>query len=54
MLIDELREQLKETEPTIKIIATYWHNAQREKRFQELEQLSQQENFWQRPEQANI
>ncbi len=54
MLIDELREQLKETEPTIKIIAIYWRNAQREERFQELEQQSQQEDFWQHPEQATI
>jgi len=54
MLIDELRERLKSTEPDIKIIEIYWRNAQREKRFQELEQQTEQENFWQHPQQATI
>jgi peptide chain release factor 2 len=54
MLIDELREQLKEIEPDINIISTYWQNRQHEKRFKELENLSQQENFWQDPDQATI
>ncbi len=54
MLIDELREQLKTVEPAINIITTYWQNTQHEKRFQELELLSQQEDFWQHPDQATI
>jgi len=54
MLIDELRERLKSTESDIKIIEIYWRNTQREKRFQELELQTEQENFWQHPQQATI
>lgn len=54
MLIDELREQLKSVKSDIKIIKIFWRNTQHEKRFQELEQQVQQENFWKHPEQATI
>jgi len=54
MLIDELREQLKEVGSDLQLFTTYWQNAEREERFAELEQQSQQEDFWQRPGQATI
>ncbi|MFI5333319.1 MAG: peptide chain release factor 2 [Candidatus Babeliales bacterium] len=54
MLIDELQEQLKSIEPDIATITTYWHQSGIEKRFQELESMSNQENFWQHPQQTEI
>jgi peptide chain release factor 2 len=54
MLIDELRGQLKHIEPDVKTIQDYWKNAQLEQRFEKLDQHSQEENFWQDPQQAQI
>lgn len=54
MLIDELREQHKLIEPDIKTIQDYWKNAQLEQHFQELDERSKKEDFWQDPEQAQI
>jgi len=54
MLFDELQEQLKGLEPDIDTIKAYWATANLEKRFDELEALSQQEDFWQHSEQAKI
>lgn len=54
MLIDELKEQLRTLQPDIEIIKTFWHNAGREARYAELSTLTQQENFWQNPQQAEI
>ena len=54
MLIDALHEQLKNIEPDIQTIASFWNNAQLEKKFQTLETTSQQENFWQNPQQTSI
>jgi len=54
MLIDELREQLKSIEPDIITIKTYWQNADSENRFQDLDQQTKQEDFWQHPQQAKI
>lgn len=54
MLIDELKEQLKELEPAIKIIQAYWKNAGFEQDFQRLQDLVHQENFWKNPDQATI
>ncbi|HRN78619.1 MAG TPA: peptide chain release factor 2 [Candidatus Dependentiae bacterium] len=54
MLIDELKEQLKQIEPDINTIKTYWQNAGLEQQFTNLETQSTQENFWQHPEQAAI
>src|ERR1700691_1672351 len=54
MLIDELLEQLKTLEPDVQTISTFWQNTHLEKRFQELEALSQDENFWKNPRQAEI
>jgi len=54
MLIDELREELKQIEPNIKTIRDYWNNSNLESRFQELEQQSTQEDFWQAADQAQV
>lgn len=54
MLIDELHEQLKNMIPDIQTITSFWNNAQLEKKFQELEVLSQQEDFWKNPKQTDI
>src|SRR5690242_18023704 len=54
MLIDDLYEQLKNMEPDIQTITSFWTNAQLENKFQELENLSQQEDFWKNPQQTEI
>lgn len=54
MLIDDLYEQLKNMEPDIKTIISFWNNAQLEKQFLEHEELSQQEDFWKNPKQTEI
>lgn len=54
MLFDDLQEQLKNLEPDIATIKEFWAQAQLEKKFQELKQESEQENFWQHPQQTEI
>jgi len=54
MLIDELQEQLKSMEPDIATINAYCSNSGLEQRFTTLETQSQQENFWQNPDQTAI
>ena len=54
MLIDDLREQLKNMAPDIQIIISFWSNAQLEKQFNELEATSQEEDFWKNPKQTEI
>lgn len=54
MLIDELQEQLKSIEPDLATITAFWQNSDIEKRFQELHEISNQENFWQNPKQTEI
>lgn len=54
MLIDELQEQLKSIEPDIATITAYWQQSGIEKRFQELETATTQENFWQDAQQTEI
>lgn len=54
MLLDELKEQLKNLEPDIKTITTFWQNSKLEDRFTDLEQETRQELFWQNPRQAEI
>ncbi len=54
MLADDLYEQLKNMEPNIQTIVSFWNNAQLEKKFQELETESQQEDFWKNPRQTAI
>ena len=52
MLIDELKELLKSTDTDIQTIKTFWENSKLESQFHELEARTQQENFWQAPDQA--
>lgn len=52
MLIDELKELLKSTDTDIQTIKSFWANAKLETQFQELDARTQQENFWQEPDQA--
>ena len=54
MLYDEIQEQLKKIEPDVATIKTFWANADFEKKFQELHQKSESENFWQDPNQTSI
>lgn len=54
MLIDDLYEQLKNMEPDIKTIVSFWNNAQLEKQCSDLEKISQQEDFWKNPKQTEI
>lgn len=54
MLYDELKEKLKSVEPDLETITTFWRNSHLDTRFQELTELSTQEDFWQRADQATI
>ncbi len=54
MLIDDLQEQLKNMEPNIQTITSFWNNAQLEKKYQTLEATSQEEEFWKNPKQAEV
>lgn len=47
MLIDDLKEKLAQAEPDIKTIAAYWENTPFQSRFDELNAITNQENFWQ-------
>jgi peptide chain release factor 2 len=49
MLIDELREQLKEIEPDVLAIKEYWTNGNMQNRFEALEEQVNHEDFWQHP-----
>lgn len=54
MLIDDLKEQLKNTEPHIATIKAFWHNAHIEDTYQKLKAESLMETFWQNPQQTAI
>ena len=54
MIIDDLKEQLKNAEPDLKTIQTFWENSHNEKEFERLSALSQEEDFWKNPDQATI
>ncbi len=54
MLVDDLRERIKSTEPDIKVIQSYWENSDLEEEFQRLHKLSVEEHFWQNPQQAEV
>jgi peptide chain release factor 2 len=54
MLIDDLHEQLKNMSPDIQTIISFWNNAQLEKKFQNLDATSQEEEFWKNPKQTEI
>ena len=54
MLIDEIKELLKNTEPDLETIKTYWKNSGLEEQFHDLEKQNSQEDFWKNPNQAEI
>ncbi len=54
MLLDDLREQIKNITPHIQTIITFWHNTQLNERLNELETLSHQEEFWKNLQQTTI
>ena len=54
MLVDELKEKLKSIEPDLAVIKEFWNNSGAEAEFERLSGLSNQENFWQNPNQTEI
>ena len=54
MLLDELQEKLKATEPDLDTIKAYWQNSGGEQEFQRLSAITNQEDFWQNPKQAEL
>ena len=54
MLIDELRESLKNIEPNIIAIKKFWQNSKSEEKFKELDNKINQEEFWQSKQQAQV
>lgn len=54
MLVDELKEKIKSVEPDLKVIQTYWENSPVESEYKRLHALSNEEAFWQNPNQAEI
>ena len=54
MLSDTLHEQLKSLEPDVATITAFWQNSAVENRYQELHQLSNEEEFWKNPNQTEI
>lgn len=54
MLIDDLREQLKDLQPDAEAIILCWDQSNKEQAFQELTRLSLTENFWQHPGRTQI
>ena len=54
MLIDELRLQLKESEPDLALITTFYKNTKIDDQFNELHAIVHGENFWQDPNQITL
>lgn len=54
MIIDDLKQKIKDLEPNILIIKEYWQAARFEEHFKELEQQSNKEDFWQHLEKTEI
>lgn len=54
MLIDELQDKLKKSESDIYAIKAFWSNTKQEEQFAELDQLINQENFWQHPQRSEL
>lgn len=54
MLVDDLKEQLKNVAEDLATIKTFWQQSGNEERFTKLHTQSTQEDFWQNPQQAEI
>jgi peptide chain release factor 2 len=54
MLIDDLRESLKQLEPDLQAVITFWESSGSEKEYLQLNGTIEQEDFWQNPKQTEI
>jgi len=54
MLIDELRTALKDVEPDLQAIKTFWANNNFEEKYQDLHDILHDENFWQRKDRIEL
>lgn len=54
MLIDELREKLKSTEPDITAIRSFWQQSKLAEKFKELDQQLNEQDFWKNPARDTI
>jgi peptide chain release factor 2 len=54
MLFDELKDYLKQVEPDLEVIKTYWSNTKLEEKIANLEKESNKEDFWQSPNRTEI
>ena len=54
MLLDELQEQLKSTEPSIEAIKTFYKNGKTKEKFKELDAQMNEPDFWKHPDQIKI
>ncbi len=54
MLLDELREELKEAHPDVQAITTCWQQSNLEKTYQNLHKECNDENFWMQENQAEV
>lgn len=54
MLIDDIRQLLKELEPDISAIETFWKTSGSPERYAELDAIMHQEDFWQHPDNVAI
>jgi len=54
MLLDELREKIKAVEPDMQVIRTFWEQSGLEQDYRRLHDQTNEELFWQNPQQALI
>ena len=54
MLIDDLKELLKFSDPDVQTIQKFWKNSQIDEEYQQLKEQINQENFWKNKDQAQI
>jgi peptide chain release factor 2 len=54
MLIDELRENLKNLEPTVTAIKKFWQNSKFDEKLNKLDKQINNEDFWQNKDQTQI
>lgn len=54
MLIDDLKDILKNVEPDLEVIKTFWKNSDLEAKFQQLDSESKKEDFWQNQQSTTI
>lgn len=52
MLADDLKEQLKNAQPDLETVITYWDSSHSEEKFETLQQETEHPDFWKNPRQA--